>query len=165
MFSHLLRPPTDVPPTLGVEDGVTLGVSDGLTLGVADGVTLGVSDGVTLGVADGVTLGVSDGVTLGVLDPVVALPETVPPALPSSRKHLSFSVPMSESQRLVGAPALLPGWVYWAKDAPVIASNAAAIAGPRNFSFIRASFMQLLLFQQAACRAAAVCATIARAWP
>jgi hypothetical protein len=157
MFSHLLRPPTDVPPRLGVADGVTLGVSDGLTLGVSDGVTLGVSDGVTLGV--------SDGVTLGVLDPVVALPETVPPALPSSRRHLSFSAPSKESQRLVVAPTLVPDWVDWAKDALAIASNATAIAGLRNFSFIRASFMQLLLFQQAACRAAAICATIARAWP
>src|SRR5687768_10374497 len=86
---------------------------------------VGVCEGVTLGVCDGVTLGVAEGVTLGVAEGV--------------------TLGVSEGVTL---GVLDP--VDWAKDPLAIANSAAAVAMLR--SFIRASFMQLLQLQQAACR-------------
>src|SRR5687767_9862304 len=105
--------------------------------GASDGVTLGVCDGVTLGVCDGVTLGVCDGVTLGVCDGVTL----------GVYEGVTLGV-------------LDP--VDWAKATLAIASSAAAVTMLRNF--IRASFMDLLQLQQAACRAAGGAAN-GRAWP
>src|SRR5918992_666966 len=68
-------------------------------------------------VCEGVTLGVCDGVALGVCD------------------GLTLGV-------CDGVPLGVVEPVYWAKDTPPIANNAAAVAMLR--SFIRASFMQLL---------------------